>query len=177
MMITYYSLVCSLSKKEAIPAVVGFKARRRCCGLRQPVRGKSSFPWFFGGGSVGISLPPQAPNLQDWFPGSGSSIATSEAPPALHGEVGSGDPDGSQGSPCPPPCQPAQGPELVPIHRFSDIAISLGIQRRANFKMSCKLNDLFPSSSITLYIFCSFFSAFYTFCSSLCSCAYLSLFF
>lgn len=53
-------------EKEAIPAAIGFNTRKSCCGLRQPV----IFPVFRG--NMGISLPPQGPNLQDRFSGTGS---------------------------------------------------------------------------------------------------------
>lgn len=43
-----------------------------------------------------ISLSLQGPNPQEQFPATGSCAATSEAAPALHGEVGSGCPADSR---------------------------------------------------------------------------------
>lgn len=157
---TSYSLVCSLSEKEAIPAAVGFKARRSCCGLRQPVREKAVSRFFGGGGAWGFHCLLRAQT--HGF--------------ALHGQVGSGGPAGSQGSPCPCPCQPTQGPGLVSRHSFADVAVSLGICRKANFKMSCQLNELFPSSSMTFYRFCSLLQPFIYF-AAYCALVPIYLFF
>lgn len=98
-------------ENKAIPAAIGFNTRKSCCSLRQPV----TFPDLKG--NMGISLPPQGPNPQDRFPGTGSWTAKSEAAPSLYGDVPCECCASSQAFPCLCPCQSAQGPKLMPSHR------------------------------------------------------------
>lgn len=148
-MITRRSLVCSLSEKEAVPAAAGFKARRSCCGLRQPDGEKAVSLFFFFAGKRGdffASSGPKPAGLIPWYWQLRCHPQGSPCPP-----WGSAS---SQGSLC--PC-PAKDPSLYPFtESFAVVAVSLGVWRRANFKISCKFSDLFPSNSMTFSIFCSF---------------------
>lgn len=112
--------------------------------------GKSRFPFFFffagKRGDFFASSGPKPAGLIPWYWQLHCHPQGSPCPP-----WGSAS---SQGSPC--PC-PAKDPSLYPFtESFAVVAVSLGVWRRANFKISCEFSDLFPSNSMTFSIFCSF---------------------
>lgn len=125
-------------------------------------QGKNSFS--FEGETVRVSLPSQGSNTQDWFLVTSSCTATSEAAPSFYGGVGPGGPAGSQGSmstsmshgfhvaPSPP-----KDPSSYSFTEFCRcLSNTQYLEKSSYFKLSCKSNDLFPSSSVTFDIFCSF---------------------
>lgn len=105
-------------------------------------------------GSKGVSLPagPKPAGLNPW-----SCSATSNAAPALQRWQQRAGGLLALRALCPCPCQPSKSISSFPFSpSFADLAVSLSIWRSADFKISCKWNELFPSGSVTFYILCNF---------------------
>lgn len=133
MMITSYSLVSS--EKEAVPVAVGFKARRRCHGLRQP--GKKTVSHLEGRlWGFHCLLRAQTHRTDSWLPA--AALPPQRQPLLSMGVWGLGDPLAPR-APCPHPCLmvfmllPAHPKTWAHTHSqsFADVSVTCSIWRKA----------------------------------------------